>query len=612
MASPPILTLQNIFLTFGGTPLLEGVELSVHSGDRVCVVGRNGCGKSTFLKIAAGLIEPDSGDHFLQPGTKVTYMQQEPDFSGYESLLDFACADLHESDMVFQAETYLQELGLDPGLSVDNLSGGEKRRAALARAMAAEPDIMILDEPTNHLDISTIEWLEDQFRFFRCALILISHDRQFLKNLTNSVVWLDRGKTHRLDQGFDAFETWRDKLLEEEELARHKLDRKIVREEHWLTYGVTARRKRNVKRLANLHALRDQRKNYRGPEGKAKTGELKGEASGKQVIVAENISKSFETRKVVRNFSLRIHRGDRVGFVGPNGAGKTTLLKMLTGEMKSDTGSVVLGTKLQTITLDQGRQLLREDWSLKDMLTGGRGDMVSVQGQQKHVIGYMKDFLFLPEQAGTPVSALSGGERGRLMLALALASESNLLILDEPTNDLDLETLDLLEELLANYEGTLLLVSHDRDFLDRVVGSVIYSSGDGDWTEYAGGYSDMKAQMKATRAEFLSVVNETSGSPDDKQKSADKKKTVRHSEAKPVRLSYKQKYALEKLPEEIAQLESDINKLNTALLDPELFQNNPQKFEKLTILLAQKTEKYQQAEEELLELEILREEMETK
>lgn len=495
--APPLIQLKDIALTFGGTPLLTGAELSVSTGERVCLIGRNGSGKSTLLKIVAGLVEADRGSRFVQPGATIRYLPQEPDFTGCATTLAYVEAGLNPGDDHYQAQYLLDQLGLTGSEDPTNLSGGEARRAALARVLAPSPDVLLLDEPTNHLDLTTIEWLEGELASRRSALVMISHDRRFLTNLSRATVWLDRGQTRRIERGFDAFEAWRDEVLAEEERDQHKLDRKIVAEEHWLRYGVSGRRKRNVKRLGNLHALRDQRRDYRGVAGKANLAAAEADSSGKLVIEAKRIAKSFGERKIVDDFSIRVTRGDRLGIVGPNGAGKTTLINILTGADAPDSGSVRLGANLEMATLDQHRESLDPKTTLSDALTGGRGDSIMVNGKPKHVVGYMKDFLFSQEQIRTPLEVLSGGERGRLMLARALAKPSNLLVLDEPTNDLDLETLDVLEEMLGDYDGTVILISHDRDFLDRVVTSVIAPEGNGRWVEYAGGYSDMLAQRGA-------------------------------------------------------------------------------------------------------------------
>ena len=490
MAPPPLLLLKDISLSFGSTPLLTGAVLSIGPSERLCLVGRNGSGKSTLLKIATGEIEPDGGSRFVQPSVTIRYLPQAPDLTGFATTAAFVEAGLAPGDDPHRARYLLESLGLTGEEEPARLSGGESRRAALARVLAPEPDILLLDEPTNHLDVVAIEGLEAVLKSLRSAIVLISHDRRFLQNLSEATVWLDRGTTRRLDKGFAAFEAWRDAILEAEEVERHKLDRRIVQEEHWLRYGVSARRKRNQRRLESLLELRDRRKRALAgrAQGDVKLSVQEAKETGKKVIEARRIAKSYGDLKVVRDLSLKIARGDRVGIVGPNGAGKTTLINMLTGALAPDTGSVRLGTNLEIATLDQRRESLDLEATVAETLTGGRGDAVIIDGESRHVIGYMKDFLFKPEQARTPVKALSGGEKGRLILARALARPSNLLVLDEPTNDLDLETLDLLQEMLASYPGTLLLVSHDRDFLDRTVTSVIAFEGEG-------GGSNMRAAI---------------------------------------------------------------------------------------------------------------------
>ncbi|MCA3649778.1 MAG: ABC-F family ATP-binding cassette domain-containing protein, partial [Methylobacterium sp.] len=471
--APPLLQLAGIGLTFGGTALLESADLSVEAGERICLVGRNGSGKSTLLKIAAGLVEADSGTRFVQPGATMRYLPQEPDFSGFATIEEAVLAGLGPGDDAHAARTLIEALGLDGAKPPVPLSGGETRRVALAQTLAPDPDILMLDEPTNHLDLPAIEWLEAELKSRRGALILISHDRRFLTNLTRATVWLDRGKTQRLNEGFASFEAWRDKILVEEEEAQHKLGRKIADEEHWLRYGVTARRKRNIRRLEGLRALRREKRDYRGVQGKAEIEAAEAEKSSTLVIEARGLAKAYGERVLVRDFSIRIHRGDRIGLVGANGSGKTTLVNLLTGKLKPDSGTLRHGARLELASLEQNRDSLDPNSSVADILTGGGSDQVMVGGKPRHVIGYMKDFLFRPEQARTPLRVLSGGERARLMLARALALPSNLLVLDEPTNDLDLETMDVLQDLLADYSGTVILISHDRDFVDRVVDRVI-------------------------------------------------------------------------------------------------------------------------------------------
>ena len=600
--APPLIQLKDIALTFGGTPLLSGVELSVSAEERVCLVGRNGSGKSTLLKIAAGLVEPDRGSRFVQPGVTVRYLPQEPDFAGHSTTLAYVEAGLGPGDDRYLARYVLQQLGLRGDEAPALLSGGEARRAALARVLAPAPDILLLDEPTNHLDLTTIEWLESELDGRRSALVIISHDRRFLSNLSRATAWLDRGQIRQIDRGFAAFESWRDDVLAEEEREQHKLDRKIVSEEHWLRYGVSGRRKRNVKRLGTLQALRRERREYRGAAGNANLSTAEAERSGRLVIEAKNISRTYGDRKIVDSFSIRIQRGDRVGIVGPNGAGKTTLIEMLTGANPPDAGAVRLGANIEMATLDQHRESLDPKSTLAEALTGGRGDHVMVGGRPKHVVGYMKDFLFAQEQMRTPLEALSGGERGRLMLARALAKPSNLLVLDEPTNDLDLETLDVLEEMLGDYQGTVILISHERDFLDRVVTSVIAPEGDGRWIEYAGGYTDMLAQrggdLTREAATPATVGREKTSRP--KVPSAAPKR----------RLNFNEKHALETLPKTIVSLEAEIARQQRILDDPDLYNRDRAKFDRVSEALTKAQAELREAEDRWLELEVLREEIE--
>ncbi|MBN9004288.1 MAG: ATP-binding cassette domain-containing protein [Rhizobiales bacterium] len=600
--APPLIQLRDIALTFGGTPLLSGVELTVSESERLCLIGRNGSGKSTLLKIAAGLVEPDSGSRFVQPGATVRYLPQEPDFADFNTTLAYVEAGLGPGDDSYQARYLVEQLGLTGNEDPAHLSGGEGRRAALARVLAPSPDILLLDEPTNHLDLPTIEWLESELNSRRGALVLISHDRRFLSNLSRSTAWLDRGQIRQIDRGFAKFEEWRDEVLAEEERDQHKLDRKIVAEEHWLRYGVSGRRKRNVKRLAGLHELRQQRRDYRGTAGSASLAAAEADKSGKLVIEAKGIGKTYGERKIVDNFSTRIQRGDRIGIVGPNGAGKTTLINLLTGADTPDSGTIRLGANIEMATLDQHRESLDPKSTLAEALTGGRGDHVMVGGKPRHVVSYMKDFLFAQEQMRTPLEVLSGGERGRLMLARALAKPSNLLVLDEPTNDLDLETLDVLEEMLGDYEGTVILISHDRDFLDRVVTSVIVPEGNGRWIEYAGGYSDMLAQ-RGTDIKRDAPKAAQSPEVERSPKPAAPAPTKR-------RLNFNEKHALETLPKTMAKLHDEIAKQQQRLDDPDLYAKDRATFDKVSVTLAKAQAELQQAEDRWLELEMLREEIE--
>jgi ABC transport system ATP-binding/permease protein len=598
--APPLVQLGGITLTFGGTPLLEGVDLTVAAGERVCLVGRNGSGKSTLLKIVAGLVEPDKGTRFVQPDATVRYLPQEPDLTGFATVSDYVAAGLGPHGDGHAARYLLEQLGLTGAENPGELSGGEARRAALARVLASDPDILLLDEPTNHLDLPAIEWLERDLTGRRAAIVIISHDRRFLANLSRVTVWLDRGKTRRIERGFSDFEAWRDEVLAQEERDAHKLDRKIVAEEHWVRYGVTARRKRNVRRMAGLQALRQQRREARRAVGTVAMAAAEAERSGALVIEAKGISKSFD-RPVITDFSLRVERGDRIGIVGPNGSGKTTLVNLLTGALAPDAGTVRLGANIQMATLDQRRESLDPNWTVTEALTGGRGDTVMIGGQAKHVVGYLKDFLFAPEQARTPLRALSGGERGRLMLARALAKPSNLLVLDEPTNDLDLETLDVLEEMIGDYAGTVLLISHDRDFLDRIVNAALAPEGNGKWLEYAGGYSDMLSQRGA---DVRKPAAKTAAPP--ARKSADRPA----ADGARRKLNFNEKHALETLPARMATLETEVKRHNERLADPALYARDRAAFDKATAALATAQTELAAAEERWLELELLRSELE--
>ena len=600
--APPLLTLKDIALTFGSTPLLERADLTVHARDRLCLVGRNGSGKSTLLKIAAGLVEPDDGERFVKPGTSWRYLPQDPDLSAYADVESYVRDGLVGADDGFRIPYLLDALGLTGREDPAHMSGGERRRAALVRTLAPEPDILMLDEPTNHLDLPAIEWLESELGSMNAALVLISHDRRFLESLSQRTLWMDRGETRDLDKGFAHFEDWRDAFLAQEELDRHKLARQIVREQHWVVHGVSGRRKRNVRRMKELGNLRSDLKNAKKVQGLADVTVTEGRSSGKQVAKLTDVSKAFDGRTVIDTVSLRIGRGERIGVVGPNGSGKTTLLKLIMGSLDADSGKIELGLNLDPLVIDQNRETLDPDWTLSEALTDGGGDTVIVADQSRNVIGYMKDFLFLPEQKRTPIHALSGGERGRLQLARGLRLPSNLLVLDEPTNDLDLETLDLLQEIVADYSGTVIVVSHDRDFLDRTVTRTLAYEGDGKWQIYAGGYSDMVAQrgvgVQARKAEKAAKS---------KSKSTPQSGTSKSGVNK---LSYKHKFRLESLPKDIEAIETEIADLNTELTDPDLYSKNPDLFNTKSTALVDAQMKLAALEEEWLELEMLKESIE--
>jgi ATP-binding cassette subfamily F protein uup len=603
MAAPPILTLSDIRLNFGGDPLFTGLDLNLQEGERICLVGRNGSGKSTLLKIIAGIVEPDSGNRFVKPGITVGYMDQDPDLSAYATLGEFATEGLSPNE-VYKVDVVADGLKLALDRKPSEASGGERRRAALAKIVAAEPELMLLDEPTNHLDIVAIRWLEDHLRATTQAFVIISHDRAFLKNLTRSTIWVDRGVARQNPQGFEAFEEWRDKIFDEEDMQRHKLNRLIKAEGRWAVEGISARRKRNQGRVRRLQGLRQERSDQITRTGTAKMEFSSGQKSGKLVVEATDISKSFGGRQIVSDFSIKIQRGERIALVGPNGVGKTTLLNMLTGQLEPDTGKVKLGTNLLPVLFDQNRDQLDPKATLWESLTGdkelglsGRNDQIMVRGSAKHVVGYLKEFLFDEKQARGPVSALSGGEKARLLLSVLMARESNFLIMDEPTNDLDVETLDLLQELLDDYDGTVILVSHDRDFIDRIASTTIAMEGDGKATIYAGGWSDYQSQR---RADEKSVRSAKKNKP---KQSVESVSSTNNAGG----LSFTQRHRLESLPKEIERLNAEIAKLEELLADPDLFTHNPAKFQKASDALVERHHKLSDAEEEWLELEVQRE-----
>ncbi|WP_145103666.1 ABC-F family ATP-binding cassette domain-containing protein [Cereibacter sediminicola] len=598
MARAPLLQLSGISLTFGGEPVFDGLDLVVQQQDRVALVGRNGSGKSTLLKVMAGLVEPDRGDRVVPAGTSVGYMEQDPDLSAFATLGDYAALGLTQGEE-YRVEMVAEGLKFRPDTPVATASGGERRRAALAKLMAEAPDLMLLDEPTNHLDIQAIQWLEAQLSETRAAFVLISHDRAFLRALSRATLWIDRGQVRRRESGFEGFEDWREQVWAEEDDQRHKLDRRIMAEARWAVEGISARRKRNQGRLRALAAMRDERRSQIRRQGTAALELESGPTSGKRVIEAKGLTKLFDGQPIVKDFSLRVLRGDRVAFVGPNGVGKTTLLKLLTGEMEPDAGTVTLGTNLQVAIFDQTRSQLDPEASLWDSLTSdpamrvsGQQDQVMVRGQPRHVVGYLKDFLFDERQVRAPVRSLSGGEKARLLLARIMARESNLLILDEPTNDLDVETLDLLQDILGDYEGTVLLVSHDRDFIDRVATTTVALEGQGQATVYAGGWSDLLAQRGTPEAAAPEPVREAPKAP------------PRPEVRKPAEgLTFTERKRLEALPGIIERLEAEIAKLSEFLAAEDLFTREPVKFRRATEAMAERQALLAQAEEEWLTLE---------
>ncbi len=602
MARAPLLQLSDVSLTFGGNPVFDGLSLTVQPGDRVALVGRNGSGKSTLMKVMAGLVEPDRGTRVVPTGVRVGYMEQEPTMDGFATLGDYAASALAADDH-YRVAMVAEGLQFNPDAAVATASGGERRRAALAKLLAEAPELMLLDEPTNHLDIAAIRWLEDELASTRTAFVLISHDRALLRDLTRAVLWVDRGQVRRNDRGFEHFEEWRETVWAEEDEARHKLDRKIKAEAKWAVEGISARRKRNQGRVRALAALRAERASQIRRQGTAAMALEAGSTSGKRVIEAKGLSKAFGDKTIVKDFDLRVLRGDRVAFVGPNGVGKTTVLKMLTGEVEPDAGTVTLGTNLDIAVFDQARATLDPTVTLWEGLTSdpamavsGASDQVMVRGTPKHVVGYLKDFLFDEVQARAPVGSLSGGERARLLLARIMAQNSNLLILDEPTNDLDVETLDLLQDLIGDYDGTVILVSHDRDFIDRVATITIAMEGDGRATVYPGGWSDYQAQ-RAPQPAAAAPRRATRTEPAPPEAPAPEPARPRAEG-----LSFTERHRLEALPAIIDRLTAEIGKLSEFLAQPDLYTSAPAKFAKASEGLAERQAALAAAEDEWLQL----------
>ena len=590
----PIYTLREISLTFGVRPLFTSVSLNICKGDKICLIGRNGSGKSTLLKIISGVLEPDAGEIFVQPGTKVSYMEQEGDFSAHKTLRDIILSGLPEKERTtsaYKADILISQLEINASAETSTASGGEKKKAALAKALISEPDILLLDEPTNHLDITAIEKLEEIIEKFSGAVIVISHDRSFLTHVSNATLWLDRGIVHANNKGYSEFEAWQEAIIEQEIIKEKYLNKKIEEETEWLHKGVTARRRRNQGRLRRLQQLRLERKEQIKKLGSVDMEIKEAAVRSKLVLEAKHISKSFGDKEIIKDFSLRVIKGNRIGIVGPNGSGKTTLIKILTEHLAPDSGFVRLGKNLEMAYFDQNRETLDPQKSLWRTLCG-EGDHIYVRGHFRHVVAYLKDFLFTPDQAKSPVSCLSGGEKNRLMLALSLARESNFLVLDEPTNDLDMDTLDLLQEVLDEYEGTILLVSHDRDFLNKITTSLLYLKGDGTVIEHVGNYEELYDKYIAKEHKAAPV-----------QIKEAKKEPAKQS-VKAPRLSYKEQRLYEILPDEIAALEEKIISLEQALSDSELYTKDTEKFYNLTTELEQtKTEK-DNKETEWLEIDM--------
>ena len=588
MAIAPILSWEQLGLIQGSGWLFRGLDLNIGPRDRLALIGRNGVGKTTLLRLIADQIEADKGKRSVQPGTKVVMLEQDPFFTGYATLMDFA---LHEPDAPHrhEVEAIAGQLGIDLARPAASASGGERRRAALARALASEPDLLLLDEPTNHLDLAAIDWLESWLSRYKGAFVAISHDRTFLERLTKATLWLDRGSLRRKDIGFGGYELWMEAIYAEEARATDKLDAKLKLEAHWLERGVTARRKRNQGRLAKLWEMRAQRAAMLTPGGTAKLKLATDDVKTKAVIVADKVTKRFGERTIIKDFSLRITRGDRIGVVGANGSGKTTLLKLLTGELQPDEGTVTLAKTLHGVMIDQQRSLMSPEKSIRDILAEG-GDWVDVRGLRKHVQGYLKDFLFEPGMIDAKIGTLSGGERSRLLLAREFARKSNLLVLDEPTNDLDLETLDLLQEVIADYDGTVLIVSHDRDFLDRTVTVTLGLDGSGRVDIVAGGYADWEKQRKERRVSAKPAKPSAEPAP------------PAPAPPKKAKLSYKDQRDYELLPARIEALDAAIVRDEAALHDPALYARDPAKFAALTAAVAKARTDKDAAEQRWLEL----------
>lgn len=590
----PVYTIKDAHLQFGERPLFTGLELYLTKGRKYCLVGRNGSGKSTLLKVIAGQTEADNAETFLQPGTAISYMAQEDDLAGFATLRDVVLSGLgeHQADLAYKADILIERLEIAENADPRTASGGERKKAALARALVNNPDILLLDEPTNHLDITTIEKLEEMISKFSGALIVISHDRAFLKHVCDGIIWLDRGIARTLNKGFDAFEDWRDAVYEQEEAEQNRLNKKIESETRWLRKGVTARRKRNQGRLHRLYDLRNERRDQIKKTGSVDLNIDGDVIQSKLIIEAKHLSKSFNGRPIVNDFSLRVMQGNKIGVIGANGAGKTTLIKLLTGRLAPDSGYARLAKTTQEVYFDQNRAVLDPTKTLKETLCPDGGDHVFVKGAPRHVYSYLKDFLFSPSQANTPVSVLSGGEKNRLIMARDLAKPSNFLVLDEPTNDLDMDTLDLLQDALETYKGTVLIVSHDRDFLDNTATSLLYMAGDGSVVEYVDSCTHLLEKIKEREKEKKNV-------PTVKEPV---KQESRSERPKAIRLSYNDKRALEMLPGEIAELEQQIKAMEEKLADPDFYAKSPAEFEQTAAKLEQSKTLLDEKETRWLEL----------
>lgn len=594
MATPPILSYEGLGLNQGSSWLFRDMDLHIGPQDRLALIGRNGAGKTTMLRLINDEIEADKGRRTVIPGTNIVMLQQDPDFSAYDRLMDF-CLSGDDAPEEYEVAAIADQIDIDLERSAKTASGGERRRAAICRALAQEPDLLLLDEPTNHLDLAAINWLESWLERYKGAFVVISHDRTFLARLTKQTLWLDRGSLRRKEIGFGGYDAWVEKVYAEEARNAQRLDAKLKIEAHWLERGVTARRKRNQGRLEKLYVMRAQRAAMLGPAGNAKMKLASDDTKTKSVIVADNISKGFgdgdDRKEVIKNFSLRIQRGDRIGIVGQNGAGKTTLLKMLTGELEPDSGSVTLAQTLDGVIIDQQRALMTAQKRVRDVLAEG-GDWIDVRGVRKHVQGYLKEFLFDPSLVDARIGTLSGGEQSRLLLAREFARASNLLVLDEPTNDLDMETLDLLQEVIADYDGTVLIVSHDRDFLDKTVTVTLGLDGSGHIDVIAGGYAEWEAK-RTEQKNSVAPINKKAAIGIKAKPPAPQKKT---------KLSYKDQRDYDLLPGQIDDMVTSIAALEQQLADPDLYSNNPDKFAQITGQLDQLRSDKDRAEERWLTL----------
>ena len=604
----PIYALKNVRLTFGVHPLFTDLSLYVNKGDKICLIGRNGSGKSTLLKLMAGETEPDAGEQFRQPNIRVSYMAQEETFERFNTLREAILSGLGKTskDESYKADILIETLKINALQNPRTASGGERKKAALARALICEPDLLLLDEPTNHLDIETIETLEEIIRKFTGAVVVISHDRQFLKRVSNGIIWLDRGIAHLHNKGYAFFEEWQEQIIEQEIIAQKNLNKRIEEETEWLHKGVTARRKRNMGRLRRLQQLRLERKEQIKQIGSVNLGIDKGLIQSKLITEAKHISKSFGERCLISDFSVRILRGNKIGIVGPNGAGKTTLIKLLTKRMEPDAGSVRLAKNLEEAYFDQNRQTLDPTKTLWKTLCP-EGDHIFVRGHFRHVVSYLKDFLFTSAQVNTPVSALSGGEKNRLMLALALAKPSNFLVLDEPTNDLDMDTLDLLQEVLSEYEGTILIVSHDRDFLDKVATSLFYMDGSGKITEYVGTYTQLLEDLKQKKASHTVLAKKESRAGKESAMQSDSSDSVPRVKTERKGLNFTEAHLLKQLPEQIEKQTKAVEAIQKELSNPEIY-TDAEKIKTLSSNLHTAQEKLEALENKWLELQLRAEE----